>query len=670
MSGKPMTKSLRFTVLATALVALCGLAGPAHAWVYPEHRDIALLAVEKLDPERKDLFDRIWREARTGHEQRMCEQAADSQQGLAPACIDWAAWPAIAGDHSCSSKTMLDTALDTAWILQVADVAAQLKLDLGRIAVTARPELNVLSKDIVADVQRAIEDEALRADRTNALRTSDTRLQRADVEYATRAGSNNAHFLMPRPRTDTTPRQYAELTLSPGADISAIGVYTWFHLSALQKATRLATEQLAPAQRQALARAMLADEAFALHFLEDTFAAGHVAGAWGDVSQRKGTHDYYNAAGLEVFSWKGGSDSMVLMGDAHMRPEDAERAAIAVRTSLQQVIDHASGRELPSRVPHTPAAPSEPDAFDVCKNNNLPRRDVGVRATPEALAQLPDVLGPTPVPGLGPGLGSMPRFRAEVGPFIGFVGSGDIRMINGGYDPSVTDNGWIAGADLSVRAGLGLDGVIGESGDGLVFASLGLRGDTRSSNTLSITSPALEAAGGASAVRSRFGISSRLRMPFYLIPGDLLLTAPLYLVSPETYTGMAVAASNGGLIPWQSGWATRFGRFQFVLGRELGATFYGYGSFDNTMTVPGATPGAETRVVDFKSILFDLPILEYRPYRAFDTRQSSAVLIQLFASADVPKHTAVTFPAGAPGVKLETIYSIGLRLIFDWRRYF
>jgi hypothetical protein len=565
---------------------------------------------------------------------------------------------------------MLDTALDSDWILQVADVAAQLKLDLGRIAVTARPELNVRSKDLAGDVQRLVEDEALRAERTNALRTSDTRLQRADVEYATRAGSNNAHFLMPRPHTDTTPKEYAELTLYPGAEISAIGVYTWFHLGALQKATRLANEQLAPEQRQALARAMLADEAFALHFLEDTFAAGHVAGTWGDVSQRKGTHDYYNAAGLEVFTWKGGSNSVVLMGDAHMRPEDAERAASAVRVSLQQVIDHATGRDLPARLPHTPAAPAEPDAFDVCKNNNLPRREAGVRATPEILAQLAEVLGPTPVPGLGPGLGSMPRFRAEVGPFIGFVGSGDVRVINGGYTPEVTDNGWIAGADLSLRAGLGLDGVVGDAGDGLVFASLGVRGDTRSSNDMPVTSPALQAAGGASAVRSRFGISSRLRMPFYLIPGDLLLASPLYLLSPETYTGMAVTAGNGGLIPWQQGWATRFGRFQFVLGRELGATFYGYGHFENTTVVPGATPGAEPRVVDFNSIFFDLPILEYRPYRAFDTKQSSAVLIQLYAGAEVPKHTAVTWPPGAPGVKLETIYSIGLRVIFDWRRYY
>ena len=43
--------------------------------------------------------------------------------------------------------------------------------------------------------------------RLNALRTADTRLQRADPQYATRAGSNNAHFLLPRPRTDTTPQR-------------------------------------------------------------------------------------------------------------------------------------------------------------------------------------------------------------------------------------------------------------------------------------------------------------------------------------------------------------------------------------------------------------------------------------------------------------------------------
>jgi hypothetical protein len=665
-----MTKSSHHTGVAMALATagLLSLAGPAHAWVYPEHRDIAVLAVETLDPEHKAQFDRLWSEARVGNEQRLCAQGADSKQGVAPACIDWAAFTAISGDHSCSSSSMLDTVLKTEWILQVADVAAQLKVDLGHVEVTARPEVK-MGPDIVGDLQRRVEDETRRAERTNALRTSDTRLQRADPQYATRAGSNNAHFLLPRPRTDMTPREYAELTLSPGAEISAVGVYAWFHLSALQKASRLAHEQLGATERQALTRAMFADEGFALHFLEDTYASGHVAGTWGDVSQRKGTHDYYNEAGLEVFTWNGGSDSVVLMGDAHMRAQDAERAARVVRGSLEQVLDQATGRDPAQELADTPAAPGEPDTFDVCKNNVLQRRAEGVRITPEGVTQLAQALRQTPVPGLGPGLGSMPRFRSEVGPFVGFVASADLSAIDGGYLPSVTSNGFIGGGDLAVRAGLGLDGVIGDAGDGLVFGSIGVHADSRSTNDLPVTSAALDAAGGSAAVRSRLGISTRVRMPFYLIPGDLLFLSPLYLVSPATYTGMAVTAANGGLIPWQSGWATGIGRFQFVLGRELGATFYGYG-FENTAVVPGAIPGGEPRVVDFKSIHFDLPVLEYRPYRAFDTKQSSAVLIQLFVGADVPQKTKVTWPPGAAPVKFDTIYSIGVRFIFDWRHYF
>ena len=280
------------------------------------------------------------------------------------------------------------------------------------------------------------------------------------------------------------------------------------------------------------------------------------------------------------------------MGDAHMRPEDAEITATAVRASLEQLIDHASGRDIPSRVPHAPAAPAAPDPLDVCRSTVMPPREEGQRATPEAFVQAVAVLRTTPVPGLSPGLGAMPRFRAEVGPFLGFAGSMEARTVDGGYVPEVADNGALFGADLSFRAGLGLDGVLGESGDGLVFASVGLHGDTDSTNDIPTSSPGVSAAGGVAAVRSRFGISTRLRMPFYLVPGDLLLLAPLYFFSPDDYTDMAVTASNGGLIPWQNGWATRIGRFQFVLGRELGATFYGYG-LENSTLVPGALPDGE-----------------------------------------------------------------------------
>lgn len=654
-----------------AAVSSClALSAPAaHAWVYPEHRDIAVLAVQTLDPQRRGVFDALWAEARAGADQRLCASGADAEQGVAPECIDWAAFTAIAGDHSCSAANMLDNVLNTERILTVADVSAQLKVDLSRLEVLPPPDQTEGGRGAFSDMQMRMQAGAMRAQRLRAVRVSDTRLQRADPLYATRAGANNAHFLLARPSPDISPQDYSALTLRLGSEISAIGVYGWYHLSAMQKATRLANEQFQPAERRKLLLAMLADEAFALHFLQDVFAAGYVAGTWGDASQRKGTHDIYNETGLEAFRWRGGSQTMVLMGDAHMRKEDAERAAATVRAGLEQVLDHAMGRKRASNIAHTPGAPLAPDGFDVCRNNTLPRRDNAMRVTRQAYELAHEVIGETPVPGLGPGLGAMPRFRAEVGPFVGIASSVDMRNAGSGFVEGETQNGWVAGAEVALRAGFGMEGVLGDSGDGLVFASVGLRGDTASSSSFSGASPAQEVGSSTALIPSRMALTARLRMPFYLIPGDLLLAAPLWLVSPEKYTQMAVTAANGGLLGLESGWATGIGRFQFILGRELGVSFYGVGSND-ALLAPPVLPGGDARVVDFRSTMFDIPILEFRPYRAFDTKQSSALMLRLFAGIDVPNSGSVVYPAGAPGVNLKPVYSLGVRMVFDWRRYF
>ena len=296
-----MSKDMRGLGLRALLaLALWCAAGSSFAWIYPEHRDIAVLAVQGLDAERRAEFDRLWGEARTGDEQRLCAQGADAGQGAAPECIDWAALPGIAGDHSCSSREMLETVRTSDWILDVAAIAAQLKADLAKIPVTGRADRAKGQAGFIADVQRRLASEKSRADRLNALRSADSRMQRADPQYATRADANFAHFLLARPDTNLDPYAYAQLTLRPGSELNAIGVWVTFHLNALLKASRIAKEQLAPEERRALARAALFDEAFALHFLEDVYASGHVAGTWGDVSQRKGTHDYYNQNGLRM----------------------------------------------------------------------------------------------------------------------------------------------------------------------------------------------------------------------------------------------------------------------------------------------------------------------------------------------------------------------------------
>jgi hypothetical protein len=655
------TRAQTSPIPAVLLTSLLGtVTQTAAAYTYPEHRDVTARAVRELDAGRRATFDRLWQDARVGDEGRLCAEGVRSGENLTPSCFDWPELPPNAGDHSCSSAQLLEYVRTEDWLLGVAVVGAQLGADLAR---TPRPPFDMPGED---RKQRSA-NARMRAELANVMKASDVEFQQLDTALATRALTNDAHFPLARPDTSLDPIAYADLTLSLGSRMSSIGAYAWYHVSALQKASRLAREQLSDEERRALARAVLFDEAFALHFLEDTFAAGHVAGSWGDVSQRKGTHDFYNQNGLEVFTWEATGTTFVLMGDAHMRPEDAELISASVRRSLEQVLD-ATAAVGADALPHRPMAPAAADDFDVCVNTTFPARG-------EALAYdrasygptLRSVLLGTPVPGLGAGFGAPARFRSEIGTFIGLAGAIDGRWIDGAFLPSQTENGFVGAAEVALRAGVGFEGVVGEESDGLVFASLGFRSNSNSSS--SSFSGDLGALEGSlsSAIPPRSAYTLRLRAPFWLIPGDLLFASPLYFINREKYTKMAITASNGGLIPWQLGHATRAGRFQFIAGRELGVTFYGHGDTDQLWVPTGGTLG---QVLNYKSTSYDLPIFEYRPYRSFSSKQSSSVMLQFFVNADVPDDVSVAYPVGATAPPdLDTLWSVGIRMVFDWRHY-
>jgi len=607
-------------VVIACLVALPLV--PAFAWVFPEHRDIAVLAVQKLDPEQQAMLQKLWSEARSGHEAQFCGPMADPAHGTNPNCIDLAAWTAIAGDHSCSASDLLNNVLNTPWIIGVARVSARLKAQL-------------------AAAQR-------RDRRVNAVRSSDIALQRTDPEYVTRASSNNAHFLLPRTTVTMTPEAYARLALDPKADLNALATYVWFHLRALALASSVAGGGLAPKAHAPTVRAALADEAFALHFLQDSFAAGHAIGTWGNSAVRKGTHDYYNEHGVSLTTWSG--QPFVALGDAYMRPQDADRAASAVRDSLAQLLDTFAGKMTPM-LTGAPAG-AGPDGFDVCHEEHFPETAGSVA---EIRAMGP-ILAQTPVPTLGAGLGELPRFRAELGPFIGVTAAARGGALSGGFGASQTGASGTAGLEVAARLGLGLEGVLNESGDGLVFAEIGLRQDAHSS--------------GSAEVPGRGAITSRFRLPFWLLPGDLLVAAPiLAFTSRRSLQTMAVQAANGGLIPWQTGIATRIGRFQLVLGREVGLSFFRHGE-NHPMVIP--TPGvppSNTTIVAVNSMQVEFPILEYRPFRFFSLDQSSNLVIQPYVGFDRPATPSVVFPAGAAAPNLRTVTTIGIRAVFDWRHY-
>lgn len=632
--------SRRFALGCGLSFAICSSASPSLAWVYPEHREIADVAVRSLDPERSRVFDETWQAARSGYEARLCSKAADATQGEEAKCIDYAAWSALSGDHSCSADELLSSVLTQDWVLDVADVTARL--------------------------ERRLANTNFRGARINALRNSDIELQRADSKYATRAGSNKPHFLLVRPAVGTTFTQYVAACLTEGAEINAVSTYADYHLDAVAKARFLADPSLSKEQRATIARAVLVDEAFALHFLQDSFAAGHVTGTWGNASQRKGTHDYYNEHGLSAVTWAG--ERVILTGDAWLRPDDAKRAALAVRKSLMQVVDAIRGLGPVTPPVAARAASAAPGTLDVCSSTVVPKRAI----SPEEATLLGEVLIDTPVPMLASGLGETPRFRAELGPFLGFQAAARGSSVSGGFGQTQTSPGAIGGLELGVRLGLGLEGVMNEAGDGLVFLDLGLRRDGSSTAQISEGSSIPEAGGLTAAIPGRAAYALRVRMPFWLLPFDMLIAGPiLLLASPSTLTSMAVSAGNGGVIPWQSGIATPVGRFQFIAGREVGVTLYGYmrRGQDRFLVSNDVAGNTSVSLVAISSVALDFPVLEYRPFRTFSTDQSSSLVFQLFGAVDIPTRSSTVVPENQPAPDLKPVGQAGLRLAFDWRYY-
>ena len=597
---------------------------PAFAWVFPEHRDIAVLAEHRLDPARQAQLQSLWAEAQRGHEGRLCAQIADPAQGPAPACIDFAAMTGISGDHSCSAHDMLDTALNAPWILGVARVAGRLKSQLAAAA-------------------------SIRSKRDNAVRNSNLALERTDPEYLTRATTNNAHFLLARPDVAMDTETYGLLILSPKAEINALGTYVWFHLRALNRAGSIA-RGLVPAEARADAvRAALGDEAFALHFLEDSFAAGHVAGNWGRSATRKGTHDFYNERGLALATWNG--DRFVGQGDAFMKAADADRAANAVRDSLAQLVDSFEGKVQLTDPDDSKYAVA--DSFNVCTEAQFPT----AAGTRQDINLVVPILMQTPMPALGKGAGELPRFRSEMGAFVGLSTGFRGGLLTHGFGPGEDGVSTTSGIELAGRFGIGMDGVVDQSSDGLIFVEGGVREDT--------------SASGAYTVPGRGAITARLRVPFWLIPGDVVVAAPvLAFLSPVRLQKMAVGAVNGGLIPWQAGIATRAGRIQMVLGREVGVSiFRNGGDHPFPLPTPGVSP-ANTPLVSLNSLQVEFPIFEYRLFRTFSVNQSSGLTLQPYVGFDTPTSISVVSPANAPKPDAHTIVTTGVRVVFDWRHYF
>ena len=162
-------------------------------------------------------------------------------------------------------------------------------------------------------------------------------------------------------------------------------------------------------------------------------------------------------------------------------------------------------------------------------------------------------------------------------------------------------------------------------------------------------------------------------MPFYLIPGDLLIAAPFLMVlSPSSLNKMAAFAANGGLIPWQAGISTSIGRFQFILGREISIQLFGRSKSRDASFQWAKAPNGDSKlaIATYRSTRIEFPFLEYRPFRDFATAQSSKIFIQLYGGVDIPHNAELSTPSDLVLPELNNVWFVGIRMAFDWRYYF
>lgn len=625
-----LLQSWKIVCRITILIICCFFLSSqrVYAWVYPEHRLITIAAIQKLTHQQRRSLDFLWNLIQQGYGNRFAISVIDTSRKEKGRLLDFAAWPAIAGDHSCSPADMLNTITNSKWILNVNDIGVK----LGEKLLLAKSN----------------------SQRSNYLRMSDMQLLKKDDQYATRAGVNSVHFLSPKTDVATPLEQYIQQSTQKGAALNAMGVYAYFHQQAMIKMWTYWHESDKTPGHLSLLMAALADEAFAIHFLQDAFAAGHIAGSWGGAALQKGTHDHYNEEGLEIQTWAG--NRKVVKGDAWMREQDINLASTVVAKSLAQFFSMADEEVMPTQV-----VERTPSNFNVCTNTVMPEFVFNTTVIHQIIEQ-------TPIPGLASGAGSLPRFRAELGPFIGVSTGISGVSVSGGFGPDQKVAGALGGLEANIRFGFGLDGVVNQSGDGLIFIDAGWKQESSSSNNIFYNGGAVATNAITSAIPARSAYNLRLRMPFCLIPGDLILAAPILgLLAPKTYKKMAIAAVNGGLVPWQSAVRTRIGRFQMVLGREIGLSFYGVRTPRDFLIIPDNNNQAV--LIEYRSTKIELPIVEYRPFKSFSANQSSGILIQIHTGVDLPHRTKLLAPSTATMPTLQPVWFTGVRVLFNWRRY-
>jgi hypothetical protein len=378
--------AIRQTAGLTALAAGWFLfACPAYAWTFPEHVRISQSAFRSLagTSDTKEAHDAAspsleavrarWHAFRNGIDKslRLCPESDDEALILRRdkdddvACVPLQALPALAGDHACTPAELGKDlgAAGGEWVLDVLDVAQDTANDLREVA----HDEGECSAACVAGCRKKVGDSEEtecesscwhdceeKANRDAIRRQMHVDMQSADSSYVPRAVRDYSHFQAVRrgPLLGAAGLEnYLRAALKHGVEANATAAYVNYHVAAVRLALRARRHS---AELTGYYTWALLTEAFALHFLEDLFSAGHIVGHWGSKAVRQGTHDYYCSNGVQATRWTADGKMapenpkpplFVARGDAFLRDDDIPSIADAVQTSMLQVVDAATASD-------------------------------------------------------------------------------------------------------------------------------------------------------------------------------------------------------------------------------------------------------------------------------------------------------------------------------------
>ncbi|WP_437636464.1 hypothetical protein [Sorangium sp. So ce854] len=266
-----------------AATVIVGLSSPANAWYFPEHVVLAEEGLAWLPGGARAALGEAVREVAASSLvcERLDEPFHTTTSLQRDACIPYATLAALAGDHASTVGEL--------WSLVRKDRAGETG---QRLQFGARTQW----RDFLRKVRRE-DDAAALSDRTDLVRDLDIYLLGVDGGYVERAKRNISHF---QAAGEPLTRVAADVAQKGRVD-NALGQFIGHHLRSLQLATRART---APDDTRAtLRRDALLEHAYALHFLQDAFAAGHAvitARQRRDPEERIGTHDHFNRIGVSV----------------------------------------------------------------------------------------------------------------------------------------------------------------------------------------------------------------------------------------------------------------------------------------------------------------------------------------------------------------------------------